>query len=175
MLFADFRGFTTLVHERGPEAVRPFVDEFFRKCSDIVIKNDGIVDHFLGDAVMAFFNVPIRREDHILKAINAATQIQMSIADINKAIGEEGVLKVGVGISTGLVVTGILGSNNCNDYTALGEALNIASRLQGEAAPGEVLVDEEVYKTAAGRFPNAQERLFELKGIAEPVKAYSLT
>ena len=175
VLFADFRGFTALVHERGPQAVRPLVDEFFRRCTDIVVSRDGIVDHFLGDAVMAFFNVPVRRDDHILRAINAATQIQMSVPDINKMVGEEGLLKVGIGISTGMAYAGVVGSNNCNDYTALGDALNIASRLQGEAAPGEIIVDDEVYQYVRGAFPNAQERLLELKGITEPVKAYSLT
>ena len=175
MLFADFRGYTTLVRERGPEAVRPYVDEFFRKSSDIIIKNDGIVDHFLGDAVMAFFNVPIKHDDHILKAIAAATQIQMSITDINKSLGKEDVLKVGAGVSTGFAYVGVVGSDRCSDYTALGDALNIASRLQGEAAPGEVIVDGQVYEVVASAFPNAQERMFKLKGIEEPVKAYSLT
>ncbi len=163
------------MHERGPQAVRPLVDEFFRRCRDIVVSRDGIVDHFMGDAVLALFNVPIQHDDHITRATSAATEIQLAMPAINATVGEKDLLKVGIGITSGLAYTGVVGSDNCSDYTALGDAVNIASRLQGEAAPGEVLVDEEVYKTAAGDFPNAQERLLELKGIAEPVKAYSLT
>ena len=175
MLFADLRGFTALIHERGPEAMRPLVDEFFKRCSDIVVNHDGIVDHFLGDAVMAFFNVPIWHEDHGARAISAATQIQLAVSGINVAAGEEGVLKVGIGIATGLAATGALGSNDCREYTVMGDNVNIAARLQGEAAPGEILVTEEVYHYVKSAFPNARERVLELKGISEPVQAYSLT
>ena len=83
------------MRERGPEVVRPLVDEFFRRCSDIVISHDGIVDHFLGDAVMAFFNVPIQHEDHVARAVSAATQIKLAMPAINATAGEEDLLKVG--------------------------------------------------------------------------------
>ena len=151
------------------------MDEFFRRCTDIVVRHDGIIDHFLGDAVLALFNVPIRHEDHIARASKAAIEIQSAVPDINASIGEEGVVQVGIGISTGMAYAGVVESNNCSDYTALGEAVNVASRLQGEAAPGEILVTGQVYESMQGDFPNAPERTFELKGIAEPVKAYSLT
>ena len=164
-----------MVHQRGPEVVRPLVDEFFRRCSDIVINHDGIVDHFLGDAVMAFFDVPIRNEDHVARAVRAAAQIQSAIPDINVAAGEEDLLKVGIGIDTGFAATGALGSNDCRDYTVMGENVNIASRLQGEAAPGEILVTEAVYDYVKSAFPNARDRVLELKGIKEPVRAFLLT
>ena len=164
-----------MTHERGPEAVKPLVDEFFRRCSEIVINNDGIVDHFLGDAVMAFFNVPTLHADHVARAVSAATQIQLAVPDINVAAGEEGVLKVGIGIDTGFGATGALGSNDCRDYTVMGDVVNIAARLQGEAAPGEILATERAYQEVRTAFPNAQERVLEIKGIKEPVRAYSLT
>ena len=162
------------MRERGPEAVSPLVDELFKRCSEIVVNHDGIVDHFLGDAVMAFFNVPILREDHIAHAISAATQIQMATASIKDHESDERPFRVGIGISTGLAITGKVGSDSCNAYTALGDVVNIASRLQGEAAAGETLVTEEVYEGVRNAFPNARERLLELKGIPEPVKAYLL-
>lgn len=174
-LFADCRGFTTMMRERGPEAVRPLVDELFRRCSEIVVNHDGIVDHFLGDAVMAFFNVPIRSEDHIAQAISAAMEIQMAAVGITVPGEDEQTLRVGIGISSGLAITGKLGSDSCEDYTSLGDVVNIAARLQGEAAPGEVLVTEEVYQAVNAAFPNAQERLLDLRGIPEPVNAYCLT
>lgn len=164
-----------MMRERGPEIVRPLVDELFRRCSEIAVSHDGIVDHFLGDAVMAFFNVPIRREDHIAQAISAAMEIQMAAADITVP-GEDGQpLRVGIGISSGLAITGKVGSDSCEDYTALGDVVNIASRLQGETAPGEILVTEEVYYAVNTAFPNAQERRLDLKGIPESVDAYCLT
>ncbi len=163
------------MHERGPEAVRPMVDEFFRRCSEIIVAHDGIVDHFLGDAVLGLFNAPIRRNDHAAQAVSAATEIQQAVPQINRNIGEEGLLQVGIGISTGMVYAGVVGSNNCSDYTALGDAVNIASRLQGEADAGEILVSEQTYDEMAEPFPHTSERLFELKGISKPVRAFSLT
>ena len=175
MLFADCRGYTALVHERGPEAVKPIMDDFFRHCREAVVRYDGIVDHFLGDAVLALFNAPARHEDHASRAVKAAMDIQAAMQEVNANAGEEGLLQVGVGISTGLAYTGVVGSDNCSDYTALGDTVNIASRLQGEAAGGEVLVTEEVYEQITEMYPNAEERTLGLKGISERVHAYPLT
>jgi adenylate cyclase len=175
ILFADCRGFTALMHERGPEFVRPLIDELFRRSGEIVAAHDGIVDRFLGDAVMAMFNVPILRENHVEQAISAATQIQLAASRIKGPAGEEGLLKVGVGIATGYAFTGKLGSNSCGDYTAFGDVANIASRLQGHAEPGEIIVHDEVYGFVKSGFPHAREIVLQLKGIKEPVRAYSLT
>ena len=167
VLFADCRGFTTLMREQGPEAVRPLVDGFFRRCHGIVVGQDGIVDHFLGDAVLALFNVPIHHEDHVARAVMAAVEIQ-------KTPEQHGPLRVGIGITSGLAFTGMVGSNNCGDYTALGDAVNLAARLQGEAAPGEVLLDEAAYLHVKDVFPFANERAVQVKGISGKIKAYPL-
>ncbi len=175
VLFADCRDFTTLTHERGPEVITPLVDEFFRLSAATVVKHDGIVDHFRGDAVLAFFNVPIKHEDHVARAITAATEIQMAVPAINTKLGARDLLRVGVGITTGVGLTANLGSNECKDYTMMGDVVNIASRLQNLAGPGEILVSAEAYEHIRGAFPNARERTLEIKGINEPVQAYSLT
>ena len=174
VLFADARGFTALIHERGPEEITPYIDEFFRRCSNIVINHDGIVDHFRGDAVLAFFNVPIKRENHVAQAIEAAREIQMAVPEINRGRGDSDLLKVGVGITTGLGLATTVGSNTCTDYTIMGDVANIASRLQGIAQPGEILVSEEVYNAVQAGYPGAEERVIDLKGISAPVRAYSL-
>ena len=101
VLFADCRDFTRLTHERGPEVITPLIDEFFRRCSDIVVAQDGILDNFRGDAVLAFFNVPLRREDHVARAITAATRIQLAVPEINAKLGGEDLIRVGIGITTG--------------------------------------------------------------------------
>ena len=108
------------MHERGPEAMKPLVEEFFNMCRDVVVNQDGIVDHFLGDAVMALFNVPIRHEDHIARAVKCATEIQLAVPEINAKLQEVDVLKVGIGVSASLAYCGTVGSNDCKDYTALG-------------------------------------------------------
>ncbi len=173
-LFADWRGFTGLMRERGPQALRPVVDEFFRRSRDIVVEHDGIVDHFMGDAVLALFGVPIRHEDHVARAVQTAREIQAAISEINRAVGEDGLLKVGIGVCTGVVFTGTVGSKSCNDYTAIGDAINIASRLQGEAAAGEILVMDEAFKLMREDCPETESRVLHLKGIDEPVRAYIL-
>ena len=92
---------------------------------------------------------------------------------INATAGEEGLVQVGIGVSTGLAYTGVVGSDNCSDYTALGDTVNIASRLQGEAEGGEVLVTEDVF-AKLGEQAEAEHRTLRLKGISEPVEAYNL-
>jgi len=174
VLFADARGFTALIHEHGPEEITPYIDEFFRRCSKIVIDHDGIIDHFRGDAVLAFFNVPIRREDHLNQAIEAAREIQMAVPNINKDRGGSDLLKVGVGITTGMGLATTVGSNACTDYTIMGDVANIASRLQGLAEPGEILISDEVYEAVQSGYPDAEKRVVDLKGISSPVQVYSL-
>ena len=174
MLFADARGFTTLIHERGPEEITPFIAEFFRRCSDIVVRHDGIIDHFRGDAILGFFNVPIKHEDHVARAVAVAGEIQRAVPEINLNQGQEDLLKVGVGITTGWGLTATVGTNLCKDYTVMGDVANIASRLQGLAGPGEIIVTEEVYEQVRAAFPNAEKQVLELRGISYPVVAYLL-
>ena len=174
-VFADCRDFTKLTHELGPEVITPLIDRFFRRCSDIVVSHDGILDNFRGDAVLAFFNVPLRHEDHVDRAVTAATQMQLAVPEINAELGGEDLLQVGVGVSTGLAYASLVGSDDCKDYTVMGDVVNIGSRLQNMAGRGEILVSEDVYQRVASAFPNARERVLELKGISEPVRAYSLT
>lgn len=155
--------------------ITPYIDEFFKRCSSIVVSHDGIIDHFRGDAVLAFFNVPIKRDDHVKRAIAAATEIQQAVPGINLQGGRGELLKVGVGITTGLGLTTTVGSNACTDYTVMGDVANIASRLQGLADPGEILVSGEVYDVVQDEFPDAAKRVLELKGISQPIVAYTLT
>ena len=173
-MFADVRNYTQLMHEKGPQVVKPLVDDFVRRARETVVEHDGILDRYLGDAVLALFNVPVRRADHAQRAVRAALQIQKLVPEINARGGGEPLIRVGIGINSGVALTGIVGSASCDDYTALGDAINIASRLQNEAGPGEVVVTEAVYKLVADQFSAASEKTFQLKGIKDPVRAYVL-
>ena len=174
MLFADCRDYTRLTHELGIEKLSPVTEEFFKTSAGIIRELHGIVDRLLGDAVMAFFNVPIKHEDHVLRAVNAAFKIQEGVMRINATLNGVFVLGVGIGISTGTALTTNMGSTNCSDYAMVGDSINIASRLQGQAAAGEVLVTEDVYKTISAAFPGAVRVEYLLKGISPPVGAYRL-
>jgi adenylate cyclase len=174
VLFADCREYTRLTQELGIEKLIPVTEEFFKTSAEVIREQHGIVDRFLGDAVMAFFNVPIKHDDHVLRAVNAAFQIQEGVMRINATLNGVFVLGVGIGIATGTALTSNMGSTNCSDYTMVGDSINIASRLQGQAAPGEVLVTEDVYKAISAAFPGAMRAEYLLKGISLPVAAYRL-
>jgi adenylate cyclase len=174
VVFADCRGFTSLTHERGPELVTALVDEYFRRCSDIIIHLDGILDNFRGDAILAFFNVPIKRKDHVFRAVTAATQMRAAAAEVNERFDEADLLQVGIGVTTGAAYAAIVGSDECRDYTIMGDAVNIASRLQSLATGGEILVTEEVYDVVQRAHAQANKRSVEVKGIKEPIITFSL-
>ena len=174
VLFADCREYTRLTQELGIEKLTPVTEEFFKTSAEVIRAHHGIVDRFLGDAVMAFFNVPIKHDDHVLRAVNAAFQIQEGVMRINATLNGVFVLGVGIGIATGTALTTNMGSTNCSDYTMVGDSINIASRLQEQAAPGEVFVTEDVYKAINAAFPGAMRAEYLLKGISPPVAAYRL-
>jgi adenylate cyclase len=174
VLFADFREYTRLTQEFGIEKLAPVTEEFFKTSAAVIREQHGIVDRLLGDAVMAFFNVPIKHDDHVLRAVNAAFRIQEAVQQINATLDGVFVLGVGIGIGTGTALATNMGSTNCNDYTMVGDSINIASRLQGQAAPGEVLVTEDAYKAISEIFPTAMRAEYLLKGISQPVAAHRL-
>jgi adenylate cyclase len=175
VLFADCRDYTRLTQEFGIEKVAPVMQEFFQMSSRIIVGHDGIVDRLLGDGCMAFFNVPIKHDDHVARAVHAAFQIQQGVSHINAEFGGEFILQVGIGVATGLALVTSMGSTRCSDYTMVGDSINIASRLQSQAAPGEIVVTEDAYAAIATAFRGAQPRRYQLKGIARPVVAYALS
>ena len=138
------------------------------------MKYDGIIDYFRGDAILGFFNVPIMHEDHVTRAVSVAQEIRQAVPYINLNQGQEDLLKVGVGITTGWGLTATVGTNLCKDYTVMGDVANIASRIQGLAGLGEIIVTEEVYEQVRSTFPNAEKLVLELRGISYPVVAYLL-
>ena len=174
VLFADCRGYTRLTQELGIEKLAPVTEEFFRTSAGIIREHHGIVDHLLGDAVMALFNVPIKHDDHVLRAVGAAFRIQEAVQHINATLDGAFVLGVGIGVATGAALATNMGSTQCSDYTMVGDTINIAARLQGKAARGEILVTEEAYKPISAAFPDAVRAEYLLKGIAQPVAAHRL-
>jgi len=175
VLFADVRGFTGLTAALGPMRIKELLDEYFRAVSEILFEKDAIVDHFLGDAVMAFFNQPVRRPDHLPRAVAAAHEILHAVARLNSAWALPEPVTVGIGITTGFAVVGTVGSTNPKDYTAIGDVVNLAARLQGAAGGGEIIVTSEAYEQVRGAYPNARHRTLRLKGVKDPVDVYALT
>jgi adenylate cyclase len=170
VLFADLSGFTELTGALGAEETHRVVDGFLRMASEVIVNHGGFIDKYIGDAVMAFFNVPIRREDHAFRALQASLDLQSKMPIFSAAAGHA--LKCTVGIATGYARLGRLGSSLARDYTVIGEAVNLAARLQTKARPGEVLLDASAYSQVAEAFPDVEREELALKGFLATVGAY---
>ena len=178
IVFADLRGYTSLSQRTDSNEVLGMLQEFYDECAAAVWARDGIINKFVGDAVLAIFNFPIMRDDHVRQAVLAAIELQKRCSEATKlavieADGKASPVGVGVGIHTGFASIGEVGTAY-KDFTIIGPIVNLASRVQGTAKSGEILVTEEVYGQVADLFPAAESRTYQLKGIDNPVKAYTL-
>ncbi|HEY0135734.1 MAG TPA: adenylate/guanylate cyclase domain-containing protein [Nannocystis sp.] len=171
-LFADLSGFTGLTQSHGDEQTAEIVDAFLRGASRAIQRQDGVVDKFIGDAVMAVFNAPIRREDHCRRAVAAAIDIQNMMAALTRRFGVE--LQVSIGVARGTARLGRVGSDDVSSFTAIGGAVNLASRLQGAARPGTIAVDSAALADVADVFPDARTQATTLKGFEAPVAVAAL-
>lgn len=172
VLFADLSKFTELTHALGAEQTHEVVSAFLDMATTTLLKYGAFIDRYMGDAVMAFLNMPIRQEDHAAKAVAAAVEILAGIDSLRKRFNLD--LNSSIGIATGWVWVGSLGSAVRKDYSAIGEVVNLAARLEEKAQPGEILVQTEVYDKVASDFPEACPETLRLKGFRDPVVGYHL-
>jgi adenylate cyclase len=172
VLFADLSSFTELTHELGAEKTHQVVDSYLRMATEVLVKQGAFIDKYVGDAVMALFNVPIRHDDHARRAIVAATELGTELKHLGSRLALP--LQASVGIATGHARVGRLGSDDSKDYTAIGDVVNLAARLQGKASAGEILIDQESYVKHAADFPDARAEQVVLKGFREAVTAFRL-
>ena len=164
-MFVDVRGFTSLAEQLSPVQVAERLNRFYALATNAVFHYDGTVDKLVGDQVMAFFGAPVHQHDHPQRAVETALEILRAV------MGAEKGLEVGAGIATGEAFVGNVGGGAVTDYTVLGDTVNVAARLQGAAAPGEILLTEESYAFVKSQFPNAPRRELELKGKSGTVAA----
>ncbi|MGH7887217.1 MAG: adenylate/guanylate cyclase domain-containing protein, partial [Candidatus Binatia bacterium] len=172
VLFADLSSFTEMTHELGAERTHQVVDAYLRMATGVLVKHGAFIDKYVGDAVMALFNVPIRSQDHARRAVVAATELGAALKTLGASFALD--LDASVGIATGFARVGRLGSDDSKDYTAIGDVVNLAARLQSKAGAGEVLISEESYRKQPGEFPDATAERVTLKGFREPINAYRL-
>ena len=162
----DVRGFTALSEQLPPSEMAARLNKFYGLAARVVFDLDGTLDKMVGDQVMAFFGAPFRPEDHRQRAVQAALRI---VAGMETMVKDSHSLHVGGGVGTGHVLVGNVGEGEVRDFTIIGDMVNAAARLQGEAGPGEVLLMEDTYGGVVDQFPNAKQRTLILKGKAEPV------
>jgi adenylate cyclase len=175
VLFADIRGFTRVSENLEPTDVVALLNEVFQLISDCILSCGGTIDKFIGDSVMAYFGAPIPSSDHPISAVSAAVAIERAVAERNAKLDADGLaVGVGIGIHTGAVVVGNIGSDRRTDFTAIGDSVNVAARLEKLARPGEILVSEAVQRRVRGSHRLRFEGERQLSGRQEPVHVYSV-
>jgi len=177
ILFADISGFTTISETKKPEEVAEFLSHFFSCAVESIFAFGGTLDKFIGDAVMAFFGAPIHQEDHAARAVNAGLMMRKLVGDWNAQREREGlpVVKIRVGINSGLAVVGNVGTEKRVDYTVLGSSVNIASRLEsGVAKPGQLVISQNTFDRVKGAFLTESLGEFPLKGLQQKMPVYAV-
>lgn len=154
VLFADIRGFTRISEHAAPEKIVSLLNRYFSAMTDIIFAHGGTLDKYLGDGLMALFGAPAVTAKDAQNAINAAVAMQRRMLSINDELREEGFPEIGVGIGlhTGEVIVGYIGSERRSEYTAIGDVVNTSSRLESNAKGGQILVSEVTAKAAKSRY-----------------------
>jgi adenylate cyclase len=171
MLFADIRGFTEVSERLMPEEVVEMLNRYLAPVVNVVFANAGLLDKFYGDGVMAVFGPPRPADDDAWRAVVTAEQILDQVRELNGQPGVTWPLAVSVGLATGEIVAGHIGSERRLEYTVIGDAVNLASRLQQIAQPHQILADERTYERVKGRIA-ATKRLARIKGKAGLTPVY---
>ena len=176
ILFADVTGFTAMSEKLDPEDVSYVLNDCFKGLISIVYKYEGVIDKFIGDEIMAIFGAPIAHENDPERAVRCAKEMLDYIDRFNmlSPISLPVPLGLHIGMNTGMVVAGNVGSDLRMNYSVIGDTVNLASRLVDSAEKGEIVISEDTFRNVSS-FINAEEPKFaEVKGKSEPVKTYKV-
>ena len=175
ILFSDIRGFTFMSQKASPQQIVSFLNnEYFSPMGEIAYGYDGTVSKHIGDSIMVAFGSPVEGDDDTIRAVKAAKAMQRKAREIdNKLNNNNGLrLKIGIGISTGKVFSGILGSLRIKEFTSIGMPVNIAARLQRMAKGGEILISDPTFQKLNGEIGAEPMSPVIVKGVNEPITVY---
>ena len=177
ILFVDLTGYTRLSERLDSEALYDLIQQYIRVLVNTVYKYEGAVDKLTGDGLMALFGAPIAYENNAERAVRAALDMQVEVEQLSAALHDriQTELQIHVGLNCGTVVVGGVGSDSLMNYTAIGDTVNLARRLEEAAGPGTILVSESVFHVTRQLFNFDIKPPLELKGISHPVPAYAVT
>ena len=177
-LFCDIRGFTPIseTYKENPEGLVELINQFLTNQTNIILKHGGTIDKYMGDCIMAFWNAPLDDPKHACHAIVAAIEMRRALAELNEELKNEDIeIHTGIGINTGPCIVGNMGSNSRFDYSVIGDAVNLASRLEGQCKEfdTDLIISEFTMKQAPS---NEYEKLGEVtvKGKNELVSIYTI-
>jgi adenylate cyclase len=173
-LYADVRGFTSFSELYDPVQLVTVLNCYLAAAADAILAQEGTIDKFMGDAVMAWFNAPIPQADHTLRAVKAAIGIRDAIQNLHCELPDEYHLAFGVGINYGEAVMGLIGTQQRVEYTAIGDSVNTAKRIQENAGHGQILISAEAYAQVADRVEAHEVEPIIAKGKRQPVEVYEI-
>ena len=174
IFFSDIRGFTSMSETMAPNEIADLLTGYFTEMVGIVFEHGGTLDKFMGDAIMALWGAPLSTGDDADKAMQTALDMMRTLVEMNQKWAEQGrrQVNIGIGINFGEVFAGNIGSDQRLEYTVIGDAVNVASRLCGKAGPGEILISEPFYKALKKKPKVEASEPLALKNKAQPVPAY---
>lgn len=173
-LFADVRGFTSYSEVTRPEKLFTLLNAYFRAAVNAILNEEGTIDKFQGDAIMAYFNAPMQQEDHPMRAIRSALAIHAGIRELHWSLQEADQLRMGIGIHIGEAVLGLVGTEQRMEYTAIGDSVNTAKRLQENAKPGQILITDTLYKMVQGNVVVNPVEPLKVKGKRKILQVYEV-
>ncbi|MBS1148747.1 MAG: Adenylate cyclase [Myxococcaceae bacterium] len=178
VLFSDIRSFTSMSESMPPKAVLEFLDGYFGHMGQIVRGHEGMLNKFLGDGLLAVWGVPDHQEDHAERALKAAVDMRRKMVEINADRAKLGIaaFKIGIGVHTGVVAAGMLGGADQREYTVIGDAVNLASRIEGltKVVGTDILASESAWKQGGGRFEGERVGEEHVKGRDAGVVVYAV-
>ena len=177
VLFADIAGSTAIAERMDPEDWTTLVGEAFKRMTGVIERYDGKIARLMGDGVLAFFGAPVAHEDDPERAVRCGLDMVHAIDELGAAQRAKGAsdLRIRVGINTGPVVVGMVGTDTANEYTAMGDAVNVAARMQATARAGSVLVTAATYRFISPLVDAVDVGMLELKGKSDAVQAYEIS
>jgi len=174
ILFSDITGFTGLSEKLPVRQVITLLNRYFSSMTDIIFKYEGTLDKYIGDGLMAVFGAPIEKKDDPFLAVSAALEMRSALAGLPDETGMDFPLQIRIGINTGRIVSGNIGSYKRMEYTVIGDAVNTASRLESIAQPGQILIGEETYQRVKGFFSINAIGFRSVKGKASEIMVYEV-
>jgi adenylate cyclase len=173
VLFADVRGFTTMAERMKPREAVEVLNEFFTRMTDVIFEHGGTLDKYLGDGLMALFGAPFALQNDAEAAVRAAAGMQRTLEELNRNSGKAA-LHIGIGIHTGEAVVGFLGTQRRMDYTAIGDTVNVASRLCSQAEPNQIVVSAATHALLGPGLSCCPLQAMKLKGRAELIDVHQV-
>lgn len=174
ILFADIRGFTSFSEPLSPERLVAVLNRYLAAMAEAVLSQEGTIDKFLGDAVMAWFNAPIPQPDHTLRAVKAALLLRETVESLYEELPESSHLEFGVGIHYGDAVLGLIGTERRLEYTAIGDSVNTAKRIQENSSRNQILISKDAYERIKEEVEGNYSESMTLKGKSQPVEVYEV-